>query len=168
MVVAAIAAFPNRTMAQSSSADTPVSAKIITPLTLVEKAPMAFGTIGARLTESGTVVLDTDGKVTTTGTIAAQGGVTGCAAYTVEGNPGFTYSVELPTTFNVTFGSNTMQISDLIGKLTSKGVLHQGSIIGQLDSSGADQITIGATLTVVEGQPVGEYAGTFHIAVVYN
>jgi hypothetical protein len=42
------------------------------------------------------------------------------------------------------------------------------AVTGTLDASGADSFTLGGTLTVLENQVGGIYAGTFDVTIDYN
>lgn len=73
-----------------------------------------------------------------------------------------TYSVDPVADTTLTSGGNTMPIGSF-----SAYSIQTGSSSGQL-ASGSDTLKIGATLTVGNNQPPGNYSGSFSVTVIYQ
>jgi Domain of unknown function (DUF4402) len=111
----------------------------------------------------GTVVLAPAGTRTATSgvTLPATTGTVTAASFTVNGNGSYTYAITLPGTVTLTHsgGVQTMTASSFTSNPSGTGAL----------SSGTQDITIGATLTVAAAQLAGVYtSGNFNVTVNYN
>ncbi|MEQ3747275.1 MAG: DUF4402 domain-containing protein [Henriciella sp.] len=80
------------------------------------------------------------------------------AAFDVAGEADYSYAITLPSSVNISNGSGgTMAVNNFTGSKAS-GTL----------TAGADDFTVGGTLTVAANQASGEYTGTFAITVEYQ
>ncbi len=88
------------------------------------------------------------------------------AAYSVSGSAGAAYVITLPpdNTVTITQGSNPMHVDSFLARAASAGL--DGST-GTLDNLGSDNFVVGATLKLLNAQPVGNYTGTFDVTVNY-
>jgi hypothetical protein len=127
---------------------------------------MNFGNIAVQAGTGGTVILAPAGTRTTGGaggvTLPATTGTVTAAAFTVNGNGSYTYAITLPgsaVTLTRASGSETMDATAFTSTPSGTGTL----------SSGTQNITVGATLTVAAAQVPGVYTyGNFNVTVNYN
>jgi hypothetical protein len=148
---------------QTASATATASATIITPISISKTADMNFGNIAVSSSAGGTVVLAPAGTRTTTGSVSlpATAGSPVAAAFTVTGQGNYTYSITLPSSATLSDGaSHTMTVNTFTSNPSSTGTL----------SSGTQNISVGATLTVAAAQTPGTYTTStpFTVTVNYN
>jgi len=148
---------------QTASATATASATIITPISISKTADMNFGNIAVSASAGGTVVLAPAGTRTITGsvTLPATTGSPAAAAFTVTGQGNYTYSITLPSSATLTDGaSHNMTVATFTSNPSSTGTL----------SSGTQNISVGATLTVAAAQTPGTYTTStpFTVTVNYN
>ncbi len=146
-----------------ASATATASATITTPISLTNAGDMKFGNIVATAT-AGTVTLAPAGTNTYSAGVSAYGvpGTISAAQFTVGGSPSATYAITLPAALiTVTSGANTMNVDTWTSSPTPTGTLN---------GSGAQTISVGATLHVGSSQAPGAYlSGTpFSVSVNYN
>jgi hypothetical protein len=174
LAIVLIAGFSNNLMAQTSDTEnTNAGAVLIVAMTLSETAPLHFGSNVLTSTSGGTVLLPSNSTTREyTGNVATSAAtpVATNAAYTVAGTGLETYAITLPTTTTVTHttiteGVYTMDITLMKAYVASA---EGEAVTGTLDASGADSFTLGGTLTVLENQVGGIYAGTFDVTIDYN
>jgi len=140
-----------------------ISVNIVTPITISKTADMNFGNVAIN-TSNGTVELSPDGTRTPSGgvTLPIQSGTVSAASFDVSGEGNYTYSISLPTEDFLLFHPNS---TDYMIVNNFRSVPENA---GQL-SSGAQTITVGATLNVEAAQEVGTYQGSsFEVTVNYN
>lgn len=137
-------------------------AVIIAPMTLthVTNASLNFGRIVN--TAAGTVtVAAKDGTSTSTG-VTYQEGPTAADQFTVTGQNGVSFTVNLPASITVTDGAgNNMTV----GSLTS--FCGTGASSACTASTTGTQVGVGGTLTVSAGQAAGTYTGTYSVTITY-
>ena len=124
---------------------------------------MDFGNVAVSAS-LGTVILTPAGVRSVTGgvTLPAVTGTVTAATFDVSGQANFTYSITLPAAATtITSGANTMTVDTWISTPTPTGTL---------DGTGAETLSVGATLNVAAGQAPGAYlSGTaFTVTVNYN
>ena len=139
------------------------TATIITPVSVAKNNDMSFGNLAVQISTGGTVVLAPAGTRTRTSgvTLPATTGTVTAASFTVTGTGTFTYAITLPTSVTITHsgGVQTMTATSFTSNPSGTGAL----------SSGTQDITVGATLTVAAAQLEGVYtSGNFSITVNYN
>ena len=159
--------FSSSVLAQATK-NTAAGAKVVPALTLVENAPMHFGTMTVKSNQSGTCIVSTAGVRSKTGGVSLTNLVPlmSLATYTVSGEPLRTYAITLPATILVAIVGNSMTIGTLLAKSASGTESHNAT--GTLGVGGNEQFTIGGTLNVAAGQADGLYQGTFDVTVAYN
>jgi hypothetical protein len=155
-------AFGINTKAQTAATAT-TSATIITPISISKNADMSFGNLAVQASTGGTVILAPAGTRTSTSgvTLPSTTGTVGAADFTVTGSGSFTYSITLPSTVTLTHsgGVQTMSAGSFTSNPSSTGIL----------SSGTQNISVGATLSIGAGQLAGVYtSGNFNVTVNYN
>ena len=154
--------FALNSKAQSTATAT-ATATVITPISISKNADMSFGNIAVQAGTGGTVILAPAGTRTSTSgvTLPSTSGTVSAAAFTVTGSGSLTYSISLPSSVTLTHsgGVQTMAAGSFTSTPSSTGTL----------SSGTQDISVGATLTVVAGQLAGVYtSGNFNVTVNYN
>jgi len=163
LATAAIAiAFTNSSFAQAT-ATASCSATIITPISIVKNVDMSFGNVAVSASLAGTVVLVPAGTRTTGGaggvTLPSTTGTVAGADFTVTGQGSYTYAITLPTTVNITSGSNTMAVNAFTSSPATTGTLSSG---------GTQDLKVGATLNVSAAQPAGTYTNSTAVPVTVN
>ena len=153
----AIIGFSATSFAQSATAT--ATSTIVTPIAIAKTVDMNFGNV-AVFGSAGTVVLAPAGTRSATGgvTLPATSGTVAAAQFTVTGESGYTYSVTLPVSNTVKFGSNTMTVNTFVSNTT-------GKLTG-----GTEILKVGATLNVGASQAAGTYISEapFTVTVNYN
>ena len=141
----------------------PQLALAATPITIVVSASqdLNFGTITAG-TAGGTVVINTLGARSVTGTVTAVtgAGLEGQGTFNVSGSTGLAMDA---TSFTISNGTDSMAV-DNFNLLTNAGGT-AGTITLVATSS---TFPLGGTLNVGVGQANGTYTGTYTINVSYQ
>ena len=154
----AVIGFSATSFAQVSATATATST-IVTPIAISKTVDMNFGNVAVS-SSAGTVVLAAEGTRSATGgvTLPATSGTVAAAQFTVTGESGYTYSVTLPVSNTVKFGSNTMTVNTFVSNTT-------GKLTG-----GTEILKVGATLNVGASQAAGTYISEapFTVTVNYN
>ena len=136
------------------------------PISISKDRDMNFGTIAAS-SGGGTVVLSASGSRSATGEIMMPSinGTVSAAQFTVTGEPGYTYTITLPTDFTL-YESGSGPASMIVNAFT-----RTPSATGTLNlTSGTETVLVGATLHVSGGQTAGSYANDagFQVTINYN
>lgn len=159
----AVGAATLATSAQAAaSATATATAEVLSSLTLTVDAgsQLDFGQIAANT--GGTVTVNADSTVATTGALISTGTRTP-VSLTVTGSKGATIAVTLPAAaVNLTRagGTETMALSNFNSS-------PNGTV--QLDSAtGKANFSVGGKLTVGANQTPGVYSGTFAVSVEYQ
>jgi len=169
-----MAGFSTTAMAQGTAATitgTTAGAQLIVPMTIIQDAPLHFGTINLLTGAGGTVILPSNSTTRIFETGVAESTISPVAtnaAYHVTGTYNETYALSLPSTIIVTEtkGSTaTMTISALTARFNLAAT---DAVVSTLSATGTDNFTVGGTLTVTAAQIGGIYAGTFNVTVDYN
>jgi len=145
-----------------ANATATASATIVTPIAIANATDMDFGNI-AVIATGGTVILTPAGTRSITGdvTLPAVTGTVTAATFDVTGQANFTYSITLPAAaVTITNGTDNMDVDTWTSSPTPSGTL---------DGTGAQTLSVGATLNVVGGESSGLYTGgPFTVTVNYN
>jgi len=168
-----LAGLTTKVMAQTGATvtGTTAGAKLIVPMTLIQDAPLHFGTINIQTGVGGTCVLPSNSTTRSfsAGLLASTvAPVATNAAYHVTGTMNATYALTLPATITVTEtvgATATMTIGTLKARFNGQGA---DAIVSTLSATGTDSFTVGGTLTVAAAQVAGIYAGSFDVSVDYN
>jgi len=154
-------AFTLSAHAQANATAT-ASATIVTPIAIANATDMDFGNI-AVIATGGTVILTPAGTRSVTGdvTLPAVTGTVTAATFDVTGEANFTYSITLPAAaLTITNGPDNMDVDTWTSSPTPTGTL---------DGTGAQTLSVGATLNVLGGESSGLYTGgPFTVTVNYN
>jgi len=150
----------NTQTADAATTTSTVDANIVSTINLVAQNGIVFGDIASG-SIPGTVTIDVDGSRTTTGGATVNSNTSGTPArYEVTGDPNALYTITLPETVVITsFAGDNMIVDTFISSPSASG---------QLDSSGKQNLTVGATMRVQSFQPFGSYQGVMATTVEYN
>jgi hypothetical protein len=152
--------FCNQPVVHAATATTTVEANIVSTINLVAQNGIVFGDIGASGIP-GTVTIDVDGSRTSTGGATINTNTAGTpATFEVSGDPNALYIVTLPSTVVITSAAGD--------SMTVNNFTSAPSVNGQLDSSGRQNLNVGATMNVGSFQPFGAYTGIMATTVEYN
>ncbi|MBZ9629888.1 DUF4402 domain-containing protein [Salegentibacter sp. LM13S] len=137
-----------------NSATANAAADIVSPLEITATQALNFGKVSNNT--AGTVVIATDGSATG---LSQIGGATPTAAnFSVTAANGFRYNVILPGDTDLLSGTDVITVS----------AFNDDAGAEPTGSGAAQTIGVGATLTVAENQPTGNYTGTFDVGVAYE
>lgn len=167
LIAAAMVAFSMSTKAQESSASVGTSAEIITPIAIQAGQSLNFGSIVGTATGGTVTVAPDNARSSDAADLLINGNQTGAvsaASFTVTGQADYTYSITLPTGFNVStsteVGAPTMAVGSFVSVPDKTGSL----------TGGTQTVTVGATLSVGASQAAGAYthADGLQVTVQYN
>jgi len=147
-----------------ATANATATATIVTPISITKTVDMNFGNISVDPATGGTTILTPAGSRSSTGgvTLPVTTGTVAAASFDVAGEPAYTYAITLPAgALTISSGANSMLVSAFTSTPSSTGTL---------DVSGAQTVTVGATLNVAAGQGSGVYTSVapFDVTVNYN
>ena len=144
----------------AATATTTVEANIVSTINLVARNGIVFGDIGAS-SIPGTVTIDGDGSRTSTGGATINSNTSGTpATFEVAGDPNALYVITLPDSVVITSAAgDTMKVDNFTSTPSANG---------QLDSSGRQNMNVGARMNVGSFQPFGAYRGVMTTTVEYN
>jgi hypothetical protein len=141
-------------------------ADVLRPLSLAKTSDLSFGSIIRPTSGSGSVTLDaTDAslEVTGAGVAALSSPAPTLAAYTVTGEGGQAFSIDMDIESGVEMtGPGTLSVT-LNTNAGPAPVLN-----GSPGQEGSYNFRIGGTFPVNHDTPVGSYSGVFFVTVVYN
>lgn len=141
-------------------------------ISITKNGDMNFGTIAAS-SGGGTVVLSPSASRTASGGIILPSSFTGsfsAAQFAVTGEPGYSYVITLPDTFELTTASagtdQTMTINTFNSATFNNSATDNTGVL----TGGTDTVSVGATLNVGASQTAGSYtnAAGFEVTVNYN
>lgn len=161
LAVTFISVFCNLTLAQGSIGAVGKTS-VVSPISISEQVVLDFGVITTTASSGGTVSVGLNGFLTADGGARVIGTAIGnAAAFEVSGDANATYSISLPADNVASLSSNghTILLKSFISNPTSNG---------QLDSTGKQQIFVGATLQLNPNQPAGDYIGNYNVTVNYQ
>jgi hypothetical protein len=174
----------------TATANVPVSAVILPPVTLLEPAEMRFGTLASGPT-AGTLTLTLptgldpsppttsspiiSGTRTRTGGVVMLGGGTcsatvncGAGSVQVTGPASGTFStVTFPASITITSGANTMTVGTFNKRYGEAGTAGVTTGAGAFSAFGVAVVVFTGRLTVGASQAAGTYTGTLVVTVDY-
>jgi hypothetical protein len=136
---------------------------IIRPITIGSAGSLDFGTIVRPTSGSGTVSISQAGARTVGAGLAAVGSGGSRPVFTINGEGGQSYDLNIPASFALTSGANTLTV-------TLDPSLADGShtLSGSLGGAGSATLNVGGQITVTDATSTGAYAGSFDVTVTYN
>lgn len=150
--------------ADTSSATANSSVNIIRPLTITKNADLVFGRVVQPRSGSGTVSIanSSNSVVAGSGAVALSGIATSRAVFTVDGEGGQAVSVTIPSTFNLTKGSDSITVT------LSPDVGSSVTLSNALAAAGSKTINVGGSFSLPSTQASGAYTGSFNVDVAYQ
>lgn len=142
-----------------------ITAEVITMISAVETSQLNFGRFSPG-PQGGVLMLTPDNAVSVMGSVWPGRGVHNAASFYVTGDPGVTYTINLPTepvTLTHVGSPRIMTVTDW------RSVPDATPDAGMLND-GAQTVYVGATLQVgtLNDNPVGIYTGTYVITFDFN
>ncbi len=135
------------------------SVTIVTPLALKKDKELVFGNVFRPATGASavTVTMPTGSDTPTGGALASGGPTRSRAAFTVTGETGKAFSINVPGNFSMTrTGGGTILVS-----------LNSSKANGTL-TGGTDTFFVGGSFTLSDTVAAGDYSGTFNVQVDYQ
>jgi hypothetical protein len=137
----------------------PTRGAAVTAIDVTTQSNLGFGQIVATTT-SGTVTVSPAGSRTRSGgVVLGNGSGVSAASFAVTGEHNAGYSITLPSVCTLSAGGSSM---------TADTFTSSPSGSGNLGPSGAQSVTLGATLHVGSGQAAAAYSGTYPVTLAYN
>lgn len=150
---------------QISSATSGASVTISTPISVSKSVNMSFSSITVSSTQGGSIILDPTGKESASGGISINnneegGGVP--ASFTVSGQGGYAYSVNLP--------NSPVSMDDESADLLNITTFTSSPQVSGQTQAGTQTINVGATLNLEKAEEAGDFEAEipFDIRVNYN
>lgn len=142
----------------SASAD--VSAEIVSPLSLSKTEDLSFGPVAAGQSAGTVTIVPASGARSATGGATPVGVDFHHAEFQATAQAGMVTTVTLPaseTTLSRAGGGASMTVTLEI----------EGPEVRVVPGSGTQTFRVGGTLHVGEGQPIGQYQGSFVLQLEY-
>lgn len=144
----------------AATTTTTVEVNIVSTISLVAQIGIVFGDISSS-SIPGTVTIGTDSSRTTTGGVTVNSNTSGTPAlFEVSGDPNALYDITLPESITLSSAAGDSMIVNNFTSIPAENA--------QLDSSGRQNMNVGATLNVGSFQPFGAYKGIMSTTVEYN
>jgi hypothetical protein len=140
-------------------------AKVFRPIELSNTSPLAFGRVIRPSSGNGTVVIDAAGNRSFTGSVttALATPASSAANFTVKGEGGQSFSLNIPSSFQLTRSGTSIPVT-----LTSSTPAGSRLLSSALGSEGTLSFTVGGSIPLTSETQTGTYQGTFMITVQYN
>lgn len=166
LAACALLSIPAAAQQNSATATADAAARIVSALTLAPSTTrmLDFGDIVAGESNGSTITLSASGARSVTSGSASLGNGGSAGEFAVSGEPGSTFAIVLPQSALLTEDSGgpspaTMTLIEFTHSLSSPATL---------SAAGEQSFTVGATLQVAAGQPLGRYAGSYSVTVSYQ
>ncbi len=146
---------------QPSNAETingSAHAQILELIQISEVRSLDFGII---LTNNGladTISINTDGSLTTGTSSSHVGSTVQSGQFTTNGTPNSTLTISFQDAV-LSGGGSTMTMTNFT---------HNAGATPSLDASGILVFNVGADLSISDGQPIGDYSGSYQITINYQ
>lgn len=145
---------------KAQTATATASATIVEPISIAVAGELNFGAIVPSTTLAGSVVVASDGTPTPTNVTLISLVSASVPTFTVTGAPNATFYVTLPISTTISNGTESMTVSSFTQSVANPLTLGA--------TTGTEDFSVGATLTVAADQAVGAYTGSFDVTVAYN
>lgn len=149
----------------SDVATSDASATVIVPITISAVNPqLRFGTLVPTGTD-GTVTIDPSvASRSTVDVDTISGAPFGAAVFRVDGEPGRSVDIDLPTSISLSNGTETMNTDLFTSFTTPPGTTSNTPVL----LGGLVIVNVGATLHVGANQEPGDYSEGFNVTVSYQ
>lgn len=147
--------------AQAAVDSSTASAEIVAALAIENTVALSFGQIAPTAIAGTVTVTPAGGRTGSANVTLGNKGTVTASSFNVTGAPTNTYSITLP-------GNGDVSLTGPGDPMTVTAFASTPDATGTLDGSGAQTLTVGATLNVGVNQTNGTYAGTFDVTVAYN
>ncbi len=163
-VIATFAANNASAQTAATATNVPASATIASAMGITRTVDLSFGSVSPAAGTTSTLILDeSDGRTVAGGATLVLGGTVTSASFDVTGDTSATYAFTDPGNITLTSGGDTMTVNTWTALSATSGTATL-----TLDGTGADTMTIGATLNMAAAQAAGDYTGTFNLTIDYN
>lgn len=150
----------------AQTAETNGTTTLVEQYALTKDSDLAFGAVLPPTSGTNTVAIDEDDglrAISGAGNGALIGGGTSRATYTVEGDGGQTFDINIPANFNITRSGGTETIP-----VTLVPTALGGTLSGTSGNAGTATFGVGGNFPVTSTTPIGFYVGTFLITIENN
>ncbi len=165
--VFAVSGFSSNVFA--ATAATSANVDIVTAIGITKVADPDFGVVIADAAGDTIVLNSNTGAISVTNTSTHQTGTQVLGDFDVSGTASQAYVITDPGAITLDGVSgmdvNAWTVTNLNGDCTDVAV---ASCVPALDISGADTLSVGATLNIPAGQTEGQYSATFNLEVLYQ
>ncbi|MBE6462141.1 MAG: DUF4402 domain-containing protein [Alphaproteobacteria bacterium] len=144
------------------------SATILQDTGITESQAMDFGYL-LKGTSDHVVVLDTNNQRSGTNAYLVGGTAAKSGLFAITGAAGQDVKITVPTSFTLTNGTSTLNVSNVRVKIGSTGSEQAAgtNLAGAIDSQGGLELAVGGSLTVSSTATYGVYEGTYEVIVNY-
>jgi hypothetical protein len=143
----------------AASTVTTIKVSVARFLSITNTSLLEFGTVSPSTT-AGTVLVNSDGSRFASGGVTIDpAGLFTPAKFQIEGKPDSEFSVKLPSKVVLRDGSgNTIDVDNF--QIDTK--------LGQLNSNGTLELSIGGQINLDPNQSAGDYSGTMVVELNYS
>ncbi|HWH22378.1 MAG TPA: DUF4402 domain-containing protein [Allosphingosinicella sp.] len=162
MAMAAVGVAP----AQAQQASTSGSTAIVEQFSLTNESELAFGAVLPPTSGSNTIIIDAGSGARSLGgggNAQLVGTGTSRATYTVEGDGGQSFDINVPANVTLTRSGGTETI---VVTLTASGLT--GELDGSPGNAGSATFGVGGSFPITTSTVVGFYQGNFVVTVDNN
>jgi hypothetical protein len=149
----------------TSGATSLALARVFRPIAISNSAPLAFGKIVRPASGTGSVAISASNgarTVTGTGAIGLSSPAPGRATYLVSGEGGQSFTLSIPSSFQMTGPGTPLTVS-----LTSTASGSQ-SLSAAAGSAGTLSFGVGGSFPIASTTVTGAYQGSYAVTVSYN
>jgi len=157
MTIASVSVKADGTQTKTVSATS--SATIVTPIAITNSSDLAFGLLSPTAIAGTVNLTDVESTVRSSTNVTLLGTLPiSSAKYTITGETGALYGINIPATISLTATGGTMIIT------TDQSLLTTGNIM----TAGNNFLYVGGTLAVGASQAPGAYSASYDVTVTYE
>jgi hypothetical protein len=150
---------PLAALAVSALAMLPTGGMAMAALDATTQSHLGFGQLIATPAPGAVTVSPAGARTPSGGVVLGNGFGVSAAAFAVTGDPNLAFSITLPSSATLDGAGSS---------LTADSFTSTPSGAGNLGPSGAQSVTVGATLHVGSSQSATSYSGSFAVTFAYN
>ena len=163
--LSALSGLANVAHAQASATATAAgSATIVQAIAVTKTTDLGFGTIVKPTTATSTIAVTSTGgtrSITGGNAVAANANGVSSAAFNVTGEGASVFTISVPSTFNMTSGTNTLVV-------TTTQSATSATLSGTIGTNGSQTFGVGGSFPLATSAVSGAYTGNFVVTVAYN